>query len=228
LGLSSTTFTSILYNQGITFDQARRDFYFDGVTSTSNSGLNRTDSDLSLTAADFTVIPGTTEGFNHAGDLSFDPIGRRILLPLECFYPANGGNTCGVGGVGPGRSCELDASARRVRPGGLPVPASMPRSERDAAPDGRADATPAAARSFSSDAVHHGYGYALAMSGNVRIERGWIFVDGTRQNDGTIKLGTGGEMRFSPFDAISQRQDAQITWGNILTASVQRLAFWRR
>jgi hypothetical protein len=66
------------------------------------------------------------------------------------------------------------------------------------------------------------------MSGNVRIERGWILVDGTRQDDGTIALGTGDEMRLSPFEAISQRQDAQITWGNILTASVQRLAFWRR
>jgi hypothetical protein len=71
-------------------------------------------------------------------------------------------------------------------------------------------------------------GYALAVSGNVRIERGWIYVDGTRQDDGTIALGTGGEMRFSPFEAISQRQDAQITWGHILRASVQRLAFWRR
>jgi hypothetical protein len=70
--------------------------------------------------------------------------------------------------------------------------------------------------------------YAQAVSKNLRIERGWIFVDGTRQDDGTIKLGTGGEMRFSPFDAMSQRQDTHITWGNILTASVQRLAFWRR
>ena len=66
------------------------------------------------------------------------------------------------------------------------------------------------------------------MSESLRIERGWILVDGTRQDDGTIKLGTGGEMRFSPFDAISQRADAQITWGHILTASVQRLASWRR
>jgi len=66
------------------------------------------------------------------------------------------------------------------------------------------------------------------MGENLRIEHGWILVDGTRQDDGTIKLGTGGEMRFSPADAISQRQDAQITWGDILTASVQRLAFWRR
>ncbi len=66
------------------------------------------------------------------------------------------------------------------------------------------------------------------MSENVRIERGWIIVNGTRQDDGTIKLGTGGEMRFSPAEAISQRQAAQLTWGHILTASVQRLAFWRR
>jgi hypothetical protein len=35
-------------------------------------------------------------------------------------------------------------------------------------------------------------------------------------------------MRFSPFDAMSQREDAQITGGHILKASVQRLAFWRR
>jgi hypothetical protein len=66
------------------------------------------------------------------------------------------------------------------------------------------------------------------MSESHRIERGWIIVDGTRQDDGTIKHGTGGEMRFSPFEAMSQRRDAQITWGHILTASVQRLAFWRR
>jgi hypothetical protein len=98
--LSRTAFTSILYNQGITFDQARGDFYFDGVTSTSNSGLYRTDAQLSLTAAKFFVIPGTTEGYNHTGDLSFDPLRRRILLPLECFYPAKGGNTCGVGAIG--------------------------------------------------------------------------------------------------------------------------------
>ncbi len=66
------------------------------------------------------------------------------------------------------------------------------------------------------------------MSENFRVERGWIIVNGTRQDDGTIKLGTGSEMRFSPFDAISQRHDTQITGGHILRASVQRLAFWRR
>lgn len=66
------------------------------------------------------------------------------------------------------------------------------------------------------------------MSERPRIERGWIYVDGTRQDDGTIARGTGGEMRFSPAEAVSQRRETGITWGHILTASVQRLAFWRR
>jgi hypothetical protein len=71
-------------------------------------------------------------------------------------------------------------------------------------------------------------GYAQALSEHHRIERGWIFVNGTRRDDGTIEFGTPGEMRFSPFEAMSQRRDMQITWGHILTASLQRLAFWRR
>jgi hypothetical protein len=66
------------------------------------------------------------------------------------------------------------------------------------------------------------------MSASLRIERGWIYVDGTRQDDGTIELGTGAEMRFSPFEAMSERQSTQITWGDVLRASAQRLAFWRR
>jgi hypothetical protein len=66
------------------------------------------------------------------------------------------------------------------------------------------------------------------MADDHRVERGWIIVNGSRQDDGSIQLGTGGEMRFSPFDALSQRGEAQITWGHILKASVQRLAFWRR
>ncbi len=66
------------------------------------------------------------------------------------------------------------------------------------------------------------------MTENPRVERGWIIVSATRQDDGSIQVGTSGEMRFSPFEAVSQRHDAQITWGDILKASVQRLAFWRR
>jgi hypothetical protein len=62
----------------------------------------------------------------------------------------------------------------------------------------------------------------------IRIERGWIIVDATRGDDGRLALGTGDEMRFSPFDAVQDRRDAQIPWSAILKASVQRLAFWRR
>jgi hypothetical protein len=60
-----------------------------------------------------------------------------------------------------------------------------------------------------------------------RVERGWIIVDATRSDDGRLLPGTGEEMRFSPFDAVQER-DAGIPWGAILKASVQRLAFWRR
>jgi hypothetical protein len=91
------------------------------------------------------------------------------------------------------------------------------------------DATPAADQSLEfGPRPPRAVGYAQAMSENPRVERGWIFVNGTRLDDGTIELGTGAEMRFSPFEAMSQRQDAQISWGHIITASVQRLAFWRR
>jgi hypothetical protein len=66
------------------------------------------------------------------------------------------------------------------------------------------------------------------MAENIRVERGWIIMNGTRQDDGTIRLGSGEELRFSPFEAISERKAGHITWGHILSASVQRLAFWRR
>jgi hypothetical protein len=61
----------------------------------------------------------------------------------------------------------------------------------------------------------------------MRIERGWIYIDGTRGDDGRITRGTGGELKFSPFDALQER-DAQIPASAILKASVQRLKFWRR
>jgi hypothetical protein len=61
---------------------------------------------------------------------------------------------------------------------------------------------------------------------NMRVERGWIIVDGARSDDGRLVLGTGGEIRLSPFDALQER--GQIPWRAILKASVQRLAFWRR
>jgi hypothetical protein len=58
-----------------------------------------------------------------------------------------------------------------------------------------------------------------------RVERGWIYVRGTRADDGSIAFGGSEELKFSPFDALREKQ---IPRGAILKASVQRLAFWRR
>jgi hypothetical protein len=66
------------------------------------------------------------------------------------------------------------------------------------------------------------------MTHIIRIERGWIIVDGRRGDDGRVVLGTGDEIRFSPFDALQDRGDVQIPASAILKSSVQRLAFWRR
>jgi hypothetical protein len=71
-------------------------------------------------------------------------------------------------------------------------------------------------------------GYARCMGDDIRVERGWIIVDGTRSDDGRVVRGTGGELRLSPFDALQDRREAGIPAGAILKASVQRLAFWRR
>jgi hypothetical protein len=65
------------------------------------------------------------------------------------------------------------------------------------------------------------------MEDDFRVERGWIIARATRLDDGSLMLGQG-EMRFSPFDALQNRRDAQIPLGAIFKASVQRLAFWRR
>jgi hypothetical protein len=98
--LNGTSLTSVAYNQGMTFDGAGS-FYFDGVSSTTNSAIYRTTSSLSLTASNPAVIPATKEGYNHAGDLSFDPTADRVLLPLECYYPnSTPSNTCGSGAFG--------------------------------------------------------------------------------------------------------------------------------
>ena len=66
------------------------------------------------------------------------------------------------------------------------------------------------------------------MADNFRVERGWIILDGKRSDDGRVVLGTGDEIRLSPFDALQDRRDANLPASAILKASVQRLAFWRR
>jgi hypothetical protein len=92
------------YNQGITIDPSRNVF-FDGTLLTFN-GLFETDTNLKQQAGASPVIPADVtarDGYNHIGDLTWDPgEGGRLLLPLECFTPGgpNGGNTCGTGAFG--------------------------------------------------------------------------------------------------------------------------------
>jgi len=89
------------YYQGATSDRSG-DLYFDGPFS----GLYRTDLRLHETARNEHVIPPSvrsTEGYNHIGDISWDPReGGRLLLPLGCFYPKLGrrSNTCKTMSVG--------------------------------------------------------------------------------------------------------------------------------
>jgi hypothetical protein len=101
LRVASTRSIPIEYYQGLAHDPAGARF-FDGVVA----GLYRTDAGLRERARVPDAIPAAvraTYGFNHIGDISWDRAeGGRLILPLECFTPgaANGGNTCGQGGLG--------------------------------------------------------------------------------------------------------------------------------
>lgn len=92
--------TSIAYNQGVAYDPRSGSFFFSGVTSATNSGLFRTDPRLRRTASRYAAIPASVQRFNHIGDLSFDSVRRRLLVPLECYYPRGGGNTCQRAAIG--------------------------------------------------------------------------------------------------------------------------------
>jgi hypothetical protein len=93
----------LYYYQGITSDP-QKNLYFDGV----DFGLYKTDASLNELARHDDEIPSQvhlSEGYDHMGDLTWDPSeGGRILLPLECYYPypgaPNSGNTCGFGANG--------------------------------------------------------------------------------------------------------------------------------
>src|SRR4029079_1102339 len=42
-----------------------------------------------------------TEGYNHIGDPTWKPgDGGRVILPMECYDPASGQNTCNKGAFG--------------------------------------------------------------------------------------------------------------------------------
>ena len=89
-----------VYYQGVTSDP-EGNLYFDGIFS----GLYRTTADLHETARNNDVIAPDVraqEGYNHIGDISWDPNGGgRLLLPLDCFHPKEQkANTCGTGAIG--------------------------------------------------------------------------------------------------------------------------------
>jgi hypothetical protein len=87
------------YFQGLTHSAAGS-WFFDGISV----GLYRTNRGLIQKADEPSALTPdlTGQGFNHIGDLTWDPReGGRLLLPLECYVPgaANGGNTCGRGAI---------------------------------------------------------------------------------------------------------------------------------
>jgi hypothetical protein len=88
------------YWQGLTSDPAKRNVFFIGVFT----GLWRTTPTLRQTAGLDSAIPAdvtAVEGYNHIGDPTWSRgEGGRVLLPLECYYPSAGGNTCGTGSFG--------------------------------------------------------------------------------------------------------------------------------
>jgi hypothetical protein len=98
--LAQADSVSLAYFQGLTHSAAGA-WFFDGITV----GLYRTDRDLRENAANANALTPdlTAQGFNHIGDLTWDPReGGRLLLPFECYVPGtpNGGNTCGRGAIG--------------------------------------------------------------------------------------------------------------------------------
>ena len=100
--LKTATTISFTYWQGISSVTGYADapLLFTGIAE----GAYRTNSKLKQTAGSDSEIPAavkTAEGYNHIGDGSFDQSeGGRFLLPMECYYPGAGGNTCKTGSIG--------------------------------------------------------------------------------------------------------------------------------
>ena len=86
-----------VYWQGLTSDPPGKRVFFVGVFE----GLWRTTPGLSQTAGAAAAIPVTVtaaEGYNHIGDPTWNR--DRVLLPMECYDPATGVNSCGTGAFG--------------------------------------------------------------------------------------------------------------------------------
>jgi hypothetical protein len=100
--LKKATTISFTYWQGISSVTGYADapLLFTGVAE----GAYRTNSKLAQAVGNDSEIPAevkAAESYNHIGDGSFDQTeGGRFLLPLECYYPGAGGNTCKTGSIG--------------------------------------------------------------------------------------------------------------------------------
>jgi hypothetical protein len=95
--LTGATSIPTTYWQGVTSDPAKQRVFFTGVFE----GLWRTTRGLHQTAGVGAAIPADVkalEGYNHIGDPTWNRAG--VVLPLECYDPGGGGNTCGTGSFG--------------------------------------------------------------------------------------------------------------------------------
>jgi hypothetical protein len=89
------------YWQGLTSDPSAGQLFFIGP----GQGLWRTNPQLVQTAGVERAIPDTLKqsiGYNHIGDPTWlDGEGGRVVLPMECYNPAQDpSNTCGKGAFG--------------------------------------------------------------------------------------------------------------------------------
>jgi hypothetical protein len=106
--LTGASSIPITYWQGLTSDPSDESVYFTGTFE----GLWQTTAQLRETDGVANAIPpavGTAEGYNHIGDPTWLPgEGGRVLLPMECYDPISGGNTCGTGAFGVADPATLD------------------------------------------------------------------------------------------------------------------------
>jgi hypothetical protein len=106
--LTGASSVPVTYWQGLTSDPRGESLYLTGIFE----GLWHTTPLLRETAGVPNAIPPAveeSEGYNHIGDPTWDPgEGGRVLLPLECFDPATGDNTCGTGAFGVADPATLD------------------------------------------------------------------------------------------------------------------------
>jgi len=99
--LTGASSTPNNYWQGLTSDPSAGQLFFIGPSQ----GLWQTSPDLVQTAGVDREIPTSLKqsvGYNHIGDPTWlDGEGGRVLLPMECYNPAQDpSNTCGKGAFG--------------------------------------------------------------------------------------------------------------------------------